>query len=95
MTKKLFCAKHLPIVQVYVGSKNNLPERPAKVLRNFAKVHLAPQEEKTVQLVLGERDFSHYDCEKEAIRLYPGEYEIFAGTNANTFFAISKVVIPE
>ena len=79
---------------MYVGSKNNLPERPAKVLRNFAKVHLTPGEEKQIQLALCERDFSHYDSEKEMIRLYPGEYEIFAGTNANTFFAIQKVFIP-
>ncbi len=82
------------VIQIYVGSKNNLPERPAKVLRNFAKVHLTPGEEKQIQLALCERDFSHYDSEKEMIRLYPGEYEIFAGTNANTFFAIQKVFIP-
>jgi beta-glucosidase len=83
------------VIQVYVGSGNNLPERPAKVLRNFAKVHLTPGEEKQIQLALFERDFSHYDSEKKMIRLYPGEYEIFAGTNANTFFAIQKVFISE
>ena len=83
------------VIQIYVGSRNNLPERPAKILRNFAKVHLGPQEEKQITLVLGERDFSHYDRQTEKIRLYPGEYEIFAGTDANTFFAVEKVVIPE
>jgi beta-glucosidase len=81
------------VIQVYVGSKNNLPERPAKVLRNFAKVHLTPGGEKQLRLALCERDFSHYDSEKETIRLYPGEYEIFAGTDANSFFAIRKVIV--
>ena len=35
------------------------------------------------------------NIEKETIRFYPGVYEIFTGTDANSFFAIRKVTIPE
>ncbi len=81
------------VIQIYVGREDNLPERPARVLRHFKKVHLAPGEEKIADFKLVQRDFSRYDAEKETFCAVPGKYEISAGIDARTFFAVTEVEV--
>ena len=40
------------IVQLYVADKTGAVSRPVKELKNFVKVELQPQEEKTVEMEL-------------------------------------------
>lgn len=80
------------VVQLYVGREDNLPARPEKVLRNFAKVHLKAGEEKTVELTLSERDFSYFNAESFKFEPCKGEFFIELGTNIRDIFA-RKVVV--
>ncbi|MBR7127874.1 MAG: fibronectin type III-like domain-contianing protein, partial [Lentisphaeria bacterium] len=75
------------VVQLYVGRKDNLPIRPEKVLRNFAKVHLKAGEEKIIELALTERDFSYFNADSFKFEPCKGEFFIELGTNIKDIFA--------
>ena len=51
------------IVQLYVADKTGAASRPVKELKNFVKVELQPQEEKTVEMELDKRSFAWYCTE--------------------------------
>ncbi len=80
------------VIQLYVGRKDNLPARPEKVLRNFAKVHLKAGEEKIIEFTLSERDFSYFNAESFKFEPCKGEFFIELGTNIKDIFA-HKVIV--
>jgi beta-glucosidase len=49
------------VVQCYVAPPPSKVVRPAKELKAFAKVHLAPGETQHVSLTLDDRSFAHWD----------------------------------
>lgn len=49
------------VVQLYVGAEGSAVDRPAKVLRDFQKVWLAPGEARRVTLVARRADLAYYD----------------------------------
>ena len=67
------------VVQLYVHEQNPAVARPPKELKAFAKVALAPAEEKTVTFKLGKRDFAYYDAALHDWRVSPGNFEILVG----------------
>lgn len=79
-------------IQLYVGKKDTAVNRPAKELKNFAKVELQPGETKTVSLILGEDAFTYYDEEKQAFLAEPGEYEIYVGRSAKDICLCGSVL---
>ena len=64
------------IVQLYVADKTGAASRPVKELKNFVKVELQPQEEKTVEMELDKRSFAWYNTDIHDWYAASGEYEI-------------------
>ena len=67
------------IAQLYVGDAHSSVPRPAKELKGFAKVNLAPGETKLVTLTLDRRAFSFFDVKKHDWSAEPGEFSILVG----------------
>lgn len=67
------------VVQLYVSDKNGTAGRPAKELKGFAKVALAPGETKTVEFTLTARDLSFYHEGLGDWYAPSGTYEVLVG----------------
>ena len=70
------------IVQLYVADKTGATSRPVKELKNFVKVELQPQEEKTVEMELDKRSFAWYNTDIHDWYAASGEYEILAAASS-------------
>jgi beta-glucosidase len=70
------------VAQVYVAGPRTGPPRPPKELKGFAKIFLAPGEERSVTVPLGRRAFSIYDPGKNDWAVEPGEYQILVGSSS-------------
>ncbi len=53
------------VVQLYVGCEGSKVDRPVKVLKDFARVELAPGEETKVSLSVSKADMAYFDEEKD------------------------------
>lgn len=67
------------VVQLYVSDKNGTAGRPAKELKGFAKVALAPGKTKTVEFTLTARDLSFYHEGLGDWYAPSGTYEVLIG----------------
>ena len=70
------------VVQLYVSDKTNAVMRPVKELKNFVKVELQPQEEKTVTMELNKRSFAWYNTKVNDWYAESGTYEILIGSSS-------------
>lgn len=67
------------VVQLYVQDLNSAVVRPEKELKHFAKISLQPGEEKTVDFVLGYRDYAYYNERVHDWQTTTGKYNILVG----------------
>jgi beta-glucosidase len=67
------------VVQLYVSDDGSSLPRPAKELKEFAKVDLAPGASTEVTFALGDEAFSYYDPEQNGWVLEPGAFSIQVG----------------
>lgn len=67
------------VAQVYIGDPSAKVKRPAKELKGFEKVRLAPNETKHVTVALDERSFAYWSDAKKGWQVDPGQFTIFAG----------------
>lgn len=65
------------IVQLYVGDDKCSVLRPVKELKHFAKVALAPGEEKSVAFTLTPDDLKFYDAASAAWKCEPGKFKAY------------------
>lgn len=65
------------IVQLYVGDDKCSVLRPVKELKHFAKVALAPGEEKSVTFTLTPDDLKFYDEASAAWKYEPGKFKVY------------------
>ena len=80
-------------VQIYVQRPDGKgPVRPDKELRGFAKVFLAPGEEKEISASLTKRAFACYSTEAADWVVPAGEYGILAGASSRDIRLAGKVV---
>jgi beta-glucosidase len=70
------------IVQLYIGFPNAAVERPVKLLRDFARIELAPGETKTVELGVEARDLAWYDPGTGSWEIEPTIHEVLVGTSS-------------
>jgi beta-glucosidase len=56
--------------------------RPAKELKGFKKVYLAPGESKKVTITLDRRSLAYYDVAAHAWNATPGIYRILVGSSS-------------
>jgi beta-glucosidase len=70
-------------VQLYVGDEATTDVvRPAKELKAFQKVSLAPGESTTIKFTLTPRDLSYYDVHARSWRSTPGTHRIYVGSSS-------------
>lgn len=72
------------VVQLYVGFEDSAVDRPAKLLRGFAKIALEPGETQTVKMEVPVRELAYYAPEAGAWRVEPGTYSILVGPSSRT-----------
>ncbi|MCH3917364.1 MAG: glycoside hydrolase family 3 C-terminal domain-containing protein [Spirochaetia bacterium] len=82
------------VVQLYVANPKDGEElRPLKELRDFAKVELKPQEEKTVAFTLGKRAFAYWEERLHDWYVPEGTYTICIGTSSKDIALQKKIHI--
>lgn len=69
------------VVQLYVRDVECALPRPAKELKAFAKVHLAPDESQTVRFTLDKRAFAFYSTQHKDWVVEPGRFDILVGAS--------------
>lgn len=79
------------VVQVYVAAEAGPVRRPARELRAFTKVRLAPGESRTVTFELGRRAFAYYDVQAARWAVAPGDHRVQIGENAEHVVAEAAV----
>lgn len=79
------------VVQLYVRDLEASVGRPPKELKGFAKVALAPGEEKTVTFTLDKRSFAYYSEELGDWYAESGTYEILIGKSSREILLTGSV----
>jgi beta-glucosidase len=72
------------VAQVYVGDPSAKVKRPAKELKGFEKVRLAPSETKRVTVLLDRRALSYWSDQKNGWQVDPGQFVVFAGDSSES-----------
>jgi len=70
------------VVQIYVHAPQGPVLRPEQELRGFAKVDLAPGEERTINVKLPARAFAYFDGQAGAWQITAGPHEIRASASS-------------
>lgn len=82
------------VVQLYVHDYTTPVPRPEQELKAFAKVDLAPGEERTVQLELDSRSFAYFDVVRHGWAIENGNFEIRVGSSSRDIRVRAPLVIP-
>nr|WP_299338014.1 glycoside hydrolase family 3 C-terminal domain-containing protein [Allomuricauda sp.] len=89
------------VVQLYVGFANSSVDRPVKLLRDFEKVHIGPNETKTIRLEVAVKDLAWYNPKKKNWEIEEMEYELYVGSSSSqedllqTTFSIKKTPVSD
>jgi beta-glucosidase len=81
------------VAQVYIGDRHAPVPRPAKELKGFAKVVLAPGETKRVQIALDRRAFSYFDDKAKRWTAAPGDFDVLVGSSSQQIELRGKVTL--
>ncbi len=86
------------VVQLYVRDIQARLARPEKELKAFRKVHLQPNETKTVAFELSHDALAYYDPEQEGWLAEAGEFEVLVGSSSRDIhlrrrFTLSRDVL--
>ena len=79
------------IAQLYVGKQSETIFRPVRELKGFARVTLAPGEEKTVHIAFDDMTFRFYDTRTDTWEVESGNYQIMVGTDADTMVLVGSL----
>lgn len=69
------------VAQVYIGKADSAILRPARELKGFAKVRLAPGESRKVTIALDDKAFRWFDTAANAWKVEGGAYTVTVGSN--------------
>ena len=70
-------------VQLYIGVKNTKIPHPVKELKDFYKIELMPNEEKTVEFTLTDDMFTYFCEDKNAWERYDGDFSVYIGSSVS------------
>jgi beta-glucosidase-like glycosyl hydrolase len=70
------------VVQVYVSLPNATIDQPVRVLRNFTKLSLEPEQEQTVKLELTRKDLSYWDVVEQNWVMPEGDIGVAVGRSS-------------
>ena len=79
------------VIQIYVSDKESTLTKPVRELKAFQKIHLEPNERKTVSFTLHRHDFESYDPNLHRWTMEEGFYEIEAGLSSRDLQASCMV----
>ena len=72
------------VAQLYVGKQSETIFRPVRELKGFARVTVAPGEEKEVHILFDDKTFRFYDTRTNTWEVESGTYQIMIGSDAET-----------
>lgn len=81
------------IVQLYVGMNESKIERPQKELKDFAKVSLAPGEEKTVTFTIDDESLQYWDETTHSWQVEHGGYTAYINSSETVNKAKVKFIM--
>jgi beta-glucosidase len=70
------------VVQLYIADVKAPVARPAKELKAFKKVMLAPGETKTVTFTISASDLAYFDADAHAWTSHAGQYKAYVGSSS-------------
>ncbi|WP_199837236.1 glycoside hydrolase family 3 C-terminal domain-containing protein, partial [Streptomyces caniscabiei] len=82
------------VVQIYVAAPKRPVSTPARELRGFAKVALAPGDSTVVQIDLDRRAFAYYDIAESDWTVAGGTYRIQLARSADRIEAEAELTLP-
>lgn len=80
-------------VQLYVHDKEAYVSRPEKELKGFAKVALAPGEEKEISFTLDKRSFAYYSKELKDWYVETGDFTIMIGKSSRDIVLAKDIFV--
>ena len=81
------------IVQLYVAKKNSELFRPAKELKGFARVTLAPGEKQCITIMLDDKAFRFWNVKANRWEIEGGEYELLVGASVEDIRLCEKISV--
>ena len=81
------------IVQMYVAKKNSELFRPAKELKGFARVTLAPGEKQRITIMLDDKAFRFWNVKANRWEIEGGEYELLVGASVEDIRLCEKISV--
>lgn len=81
------------IVQLYVAKKNSELFRPAKELKGFARVTLAPGEKQRITIMLDDKTFRFWNVKANRWEIEGGEYELLVGASVEDIRLCEKISV--
>jgi len=81
------------VIQLYVSDPESTVIKPAKELKEFAKIELEPGQEKIVEFELDKRAFAYYNTEIDDWYVESGDYEILIGASSRDIRLVETVKV--
>ena len=81
------------IVQLYVAKKNSELFRPARELKGFARVTLAPGEKQRITITLDDKAFRFWNVKANRWEIEGGEYELLVGASVEDIRLCEKITV--
>ena len=81
------------IVQLYVAKKNSELFRPARELKGFARVTLAPGEKQRITITLDDKAFRFWNVKANRWEIEGGEYELLVGASVEDIRLCEKISV--
>ena len=81
------------IVQLYIAKKNSELFRPAKELKGFARVTLAPGEKQRITIMLDDKAFRFWNVKANRWEIEGGEYELLVGASVEDIWLCGKISV--
>ena len=81
------------IVQLYVAKKNSELFRPAKELKGFVRVTLAPGEKQRITITLDDKAFRFWNVKSNRWEIEGGEYELLVGASVEDIRLCEKITV--
>lgn len=81
------------IVQLYIAKKNSELFRPARELKGFARVTLAPGEKQRITIMLDDKAFRFWNVKANRWEIEGGEYELLVGASVEDIRLCEKISV--
>ena len=81
------------IVQLYIAKKDSELFRPAKELKGFARVTLAPGEKQRITIMLDDKAFRFWNVKANRWEIEGGEYELLVGASVEDIRLCEKISV--